>query len=251
MALYINVLNPWYKPKTTSSESCQMTNAQEQPPNAFISQGSHGPYIGAVTRSQSRQTTDLGSIPEEELNPDVLDNCLDPELQLELPKGDLSPEVQTNIEDEIPITGASKSTLEHESNVVPEAESTAAKEEPITSYQKRNTLVGYQLHNKCNKSRIPEGTTVPIIVDTTSTPTASNHDVITPPDSMDFQEPKPLFTEERKVPEPRRMPRQCELQEFIDLVRKRAIRDFTLPLKAQDISQAQKKDPFVKPAASR
>ena len=76
--------------------------------------------------------------------------------------------------------------------------------------------------------------------------TPINEEIFAPPDPMELQEPSPLFTEDNEVIPPRRMPRQCELQEFIDLVRKRAIRDYTIPLKAQDISQAQRNDPFFR-----
>ena len=45
----------------------------------------------------------------------------------------------------------------------------------------------------------------------------------------------------------RAIPRQQDLELFIAEVRKRSLRDFTEPLRQQDISVQQQRDPFFKP----
>ena len=105
----------------------------------------------------SRQTNQLHRIPEEYTS-EMLDNSLDPELHNKLPECDLSPDNQQAEEENIPPTMASDRTLQDK----PQAEPTAKTNDEISSYHRRNTLVGHQLGNKDNNSRIPEGTTVPV-----------------------------------------------------------------------------------------
>jgi hypothetical protein len=111
-------------------------------------------------------------------------------------------------------------------------------------YQKHNTLIGHQLDKPITPLQEQATTGIPII--TTNTP-VDQDDIHVLPSELEMQELGPLFDNNSPLNIiNKRIPRQCELDEFIELVKKRSLKDFSTPLRAQQISHQQKLDPYFK-----
>jgi hypothetical protein len=139
-----------------------------------------------------------------------------------------------------------------------ESEDTSEDKHKITPYQKRNTLIGQQL-SRDDVIDTPEDTFIPISSGSTNThkdsqtkhpepddTVISSNEVKCDPEVLELKDMKPLFDKEYYFKPPKRLPRQCELKGFIREVKKRALRDYSLPLEVQEIAQAQRTDPFFK-----
>ena len=117
----------------------------------------------------------------------------------------------------------------------------------LSEYMKTNTLIGSSLSKPLNKMEIPRQTLIPVQSKEVQQEPPP-HDVYLKPDKRHYQLPEQLFKEiaDSDIAYGRKLPRQQELETFIQHVKRRTLRDFTEPLKRQEISLQQQQDPYFK-----
>ena len=117
----------------------------------------------------------------------------------------------------------------------------------LSEYMKTNTLIGSSLSKPLNKMEIPRQTLIPV-QSKEAQQEPPPHDVYLKPDKRHYQLPEQLFKEiaDSDIAYGRKLPRQQELETFIQHVKRRTLRDFTEPLKRQEISLQQQQDPYFK-----
>ena len=145
---------------------------------------------------------------------------------------------------QLPLTHTTPPPLEIEQDIVQQGDVG----EKLNPYLINNTLVGHSLKYPPQKLPIPQSTLIPIIP-ADRPEHREEADLYISPDRQHFQEPVDLFdnVEMTDIRYGRAIPRQQDLDQFIGEVRKRSLRDFTEPLRQQDISVQQQRDAFFKP----
>ena len=143
-------------------------------------------------------------------------------------------------------TSPDTSSTEHQDDIEGEdMSSDPIPDSDLTSYERRNTLIGTQISQPQNPLEVPEGTTIPIM--DPPNPNGADEGTYLPPNDIELQDLGPLFNEDDPMNVVhRRIPKQFELDKFIEIVKKRSLRNFSLPLKAQQISHLQRNDPYFK-----
>jgi hypothetical protein len=125
-------------------------------------------------------------------------------------------------------------------------ESIDLKDPEMTPYIRNNTLVGRGVNLPLDDLPVPKSTLIPILEQRTKDQ-GEMFDTHMPPTGKEFRIPTNLFKDVLKHDiTVRRIPNQLELEKFISQVRQRSLRDFTIPLKKQEISQQQRRDPYFK-----
>lgn len=116
----------------------------------------------------------------------------------------------------------------------------------LTPYIKNNTLVGRGVNIPLDNVPVPKGTLIPLL-DQRTKDQGEMFDTYMPPTGQEFAVPTDLFEDVLKHDiTTRRIPNQMELEKFLSQVRQRSLRDFSVPLKRQEISQQQRRDPYFK-----
>ena len=115
----------------------------------------------------------------------------------------------------------------------------------IPPYYRQNTLTGKTMAQPPPRLDIPYRTEVPYVQ--TPPPSCETETVIQPSEAQ-YRTPHPLFDDlhNNDLKYSRNIPRQKDLQDFIQTVKKRCLGEFSIPYQCNEISQQQRQDPFFK-----
>jgi hypothetical protein len=187
------------------------------------------PQVRVVTRSQSKahktqpdQPPDWTDIPEAALDPDLVKHH-DQQLEDEL----IAQPAQTFNEE------SADNSMGQPSLADP------------NSMSNKSGLVEHNLHNPEPHLDIPEGSVIPTLTPPTPRPPEEIIGSNPPPElyqplSHLFRPNCPLQITHKKLP------RQCDLQSFIDKVKSRSLRNYSIPIPTQNIALQQRDDPYFR-----
>jgi hypothetical protein len=114
----------------------------------------------------------------------------------------------------------------------------------MTPYIKNNTLVGKGVSIPLENVPVPKSTMIPVL-DQRTKDQGAMYDTYMAPTGKEFQKPTDLFKDILKHDIVyKKIPNQLELDKFLNQVRERSLRDFTIPLRRLHISQQQRRDPY-------
>ena len=117
----------------------------------------------------------------------------------------------------------------------------------LTPYLLQNTLVGKTAQLPPDILPISNNSFVPLLQQKNKD-AGEMYDTHTPAKPADFIVPEPLFKAISDMDiKWKRIPKQIELEKFLSEVKRRSLRDFSVPLKRLALNQALRSDPFFKP----
>lgn len=129
---------------------------------------------------------------------------------------------------------------------VHEQQVTPALNEEFTPYVIDNTLIGKGVTIPLDNTPVPRSTYIP---KTKPTPIDMGklYDTHTPIEEKDLQTNKPLFdTLNKEQIILKNVPKQIDIERFLNQVKQRSLRDFSIPLRIRDIEHEQQRCPWFK-----
>jgi putative transposase len=210
-------INAIVEPFTGSADGQSSHNTDIQQHSAHLDTA----VVCAITRSQSRQ-----------INPQQDSDTIHP-AEDELSDYNLRSDSVADQQLADELTTNKDSSTHSDADLISTAESSPA----------GTTLVGHQINKQPQAPDIPQDSVVPKL-----TP-AQPEEVITPslPPQDLYRPLSQLFLPDSPIKViNKRVPSQCDLTSFIEKVKARSLRDFSLPIAAQEITLQQRNDPYFK-----